>query len=169
MSGKREQQAIKRDSSATVTKGFHYVPPCAFLLEGLGISAADFEGSGTITVTRRCLQALISEVARQMQFDDQWYSGTYPDVEGARLAGDVKSLREHFISSGYLEGRVPIELPFDPQWYWGYYADIAKAFPSADPDAMRIHFQTKGYFEGRAGTAEMLLDVNRWLKLVKGD
>ena len=104
-----------------------------------------------------------------MQFDDQWYSGTYPDVEGARLAGDVKSRREHFISSGYLEGRVPIELPFDPQWYWGYYADIAKAFPSADPDAMRIHFQTKGYFEGRAGTAEMLLDVNRWLKLVKGD
>jgi hypothetical protein len=64
---------------------------------------------------------------------------------------------------------VPIELPFDPQWYWGYYADIAKAFPSADPDAMRAHFQTKGYFEGRAGTAEMLLDVNRWLKLVKGD
>ena len=54
-----------------------------------------------------------------MQFDDQWYSGTYPDVEGARLAGDVKSLREHFISSGYLEGRLPIELPFDPQWYLG--------------------------------------------------
>ena len=34
---------------------------------------------------------------------------------------------------------------------------------------MRAHFQTKGYFEGRAGTAEMLLDVDRWLKLAKGD
>jgi hypothetical protein len=167
MSGNRGQQnQEKRHNNGVLTK-HEYIPPCAFLLAGLGISAADLAGDGTVAVARKFLRVLISEFARRMQMDENWYAETYPDVEGARLAGDINSLREHFARSGYFEGRLAAALPFDPQWYRGYYRDIADAFPSADPNAMRRHFLTSGYFEGRAGTAEMLAEVERWQELTK--
>jgi hypothetical protein len=166
--GQQRQQPIKRDDNSNLTEDYQYFPPCSLLAEGLGISAANLTGSGTVAVTRKFLRELISELARRMRMDENWYAETYPDVEGARLAGDVESLREHFAKSGYIEGRLPAALPFDPQWYRRHYRDIADAFPSADPDAMREHFLASGYFEGRAGTAEMLVEVERWQALAKG-
>lgn len=144
-----------------------YLPPCAFMLEHLGLSAADVRGQGTAPVSRRFLRVLIAEFVARAHFDQDWYAETYPDVEGARLAGDVKSLHHHFKTSGYLEGRLPAELPFDPQFYRRHYKDIAESFPASDPEGMRAHFLTSGYFEGRAGTAEMLAEVERWQALVK--
>ncbi len=88
-----------------------YPPPCAFLLEQLGVSAPDVRGHGTASVSRRFLRALIGEFVARARFDHDWYAETYPDVEGARLAGDIQSLHEHFKRSGYFEGRLPAELP----------------------------------------------------------
>jgi len=118
-------------------------------------------------VTRTFLRVLIAELAARAHFDKDWYAETYPDVEGARLAGDVKSLHHHFKTSGYFEGRLPAELPFDPQFYRRHYKDIAESFPASDPEGMRVHFLTSGYFEGRAGTAEMLAEVERWRALAR--
>jgi hypothetical protein len=167
--GQQRQQTVKRDDNVSLTEDYQYFPPCSLLLEGLGISATDLTGGGAVAVavTRKFLRELISEFVCRMRMDENWYAETYPDVEGARLAGDIESLREHFVRSGYLEGRLPAALPFDPQWYRRHYRDIADAFPSADPDEMRTHFLTSGYFEGRAGTAEMLAAVERWQALAK--
>ena len=106
-----------------------YLPPCAFMLEHLGLSAADVRGQGTAPVSRRFLRVLIAEFVARAHFDQDWYAETYPDVEGARLAGDVKSLHQHFKTSGYFEGRLPAELPFDPQFYRRHYKDIAEFVP----------------------------------------
>jgi hypothetical protein len=144
-----------------------YLPPCAFLLEHLGVSALDVQGHGTASVSKRFLRTLIAEFAACARFDHDWYAETYPDVEGARLAGDIQSLHDHFKRSGYFEGRLSAELPFDPQFYRRHYKDIADSFPASDPEGMRAHFLTSGYFEGRAGTAEMLAEVERWQALVK--
>jgi hypothetical protein len=155
-----------RASQSGQSREGEYLPPCKFLLEGLGIALADLQGTGTTSVSREFLRTLIGELVRRPRFDDSWYAENYPDVEGARLAGDIKCLHEHFTTTGYFEDRLPAELPFDPQWYRMYYRDIAEAFPSADPEAARTHFLTGGYFEGRAGTAEMLAEVDRWRALV---
>ena len=80
-----------------------------------------------------------------MHVEDNWYAENNPDAEGARLAGDIKSLREHFLMSGYFEGRLPAELPFDPLWYRKHYLDITQSFPASDPGNMRPeHFLSKG-------------------------
>jgi hypothetical protein len=168
MSDLRIQSRQKTDKAPGVPgqeRTSAYSPPCALLLDGLGISSSDLEGNGTANVSRAFLRALISELAARMGFDEDWYAEMYPDVEGARLAGDIKSLHEHFKLSGYFEGRLPAELPFDPQWYRRYYKDIADAFPASDAQGMRMHFLKSGYFEGRAGTAEMLADAERFRTL----
>jgi hypothetical protein len=170
MSGARGQQrpsTAGRADNAEIAENFDYLPPCSLLLEGLGVTEADLTGSGTVPVSRKFLRVLISELACRPRVDEHWYAETYPDVEGARLAGDIKSLREHFIVSGYIEGRLPAPLPFDPRFYCKHYRDIADAFPSADADTLRRHFLSSGYFEGRAGTAEMLAGVERWQALTK--
>jgi hypothetical protein len=169
MSGTRGQQrpsTVRSEDNGEITEDF-YLPPCSLLLEGLGVTKADLTGNGTVPVSRKFLRALVCELARQTRLDERWYAETYPDVEGARLAGDIKSLRAHFFESGYIEGRLPAPPRFDPRVYGKHYRDIADAFPSADAETLRRHFFSSGYFEGRAGTADMLAEVERWQALTK--
>jgi hypothetical protein len=46
-----------------------YLPPCAFMLEHLGLSAADVRGQGTAPVSRRFLRVLIAEFVARAHFD----------------------------------------------------------------------------------------------------
>src|SRR6185437_5580264 len=84
MSGTRGQQTTKRDDNISLTEDYQYFPPCSLLIEGLGVTATDLTDGGTVAVTRKFLRELISELARRMRMDDNWYAETYPDVEGAR-------------------------------------------------------------------------------------
>ena len=144
-----------------------YVPPCRMVLGALGISLEELNGGGRATVSAKALRTLIRELVRRTEFDPEWYSRNNPDVEGARLAGDVTSPRQHFVEAGYFEGRLPRELPFDPRFYRRHYADIAESFPASDASGMREHFLHTGYFEGRAGTAAMLEDIAYWRRLLE--
>jgi hypothetical protein len=144
-----------------------YFPPCALLLEQFGVSVKDIQGKGTVTVPRSLLRILLGELAVRGRFDEEWYARKYPDVEGARLAGDIKSLQEHFTTAGYFEGRLSCEPPFDREWYRQYYHDIAEAFPASDSEGMRQHYLTAGFHEGRGGTQECLTELERWIALGK--
>lgn len=99
------------------------------LFDYLPISAPDLEGTGIAPVSREFLRILINELARRQRLDEAWYAETYPDVEGVQLVGHIKSLREHFATSGYVGGRPPAELPFDPEWYRSRDPDPAEAYP----------------------------------------
>jgi len=144
-----------------------FVPPLNLLLRGLGITERDL-GMETVTVSTAFLRFIISEIVSRGAFDPVWYADRYPDVEGARLAGQVASLHAHYCRQGYFEGRFSGEMPFDPDWYYSRYEDVARAFSPADPEALRRHFETQGCLEGRAGTPEQRKDADRWVEAVRG-
>ena len=81
-----------------------YVPPAALLMKGLGITERDLS-KDTVSVSTAFLRFIISELVSRGRFDPRWYSERYPDVEGARLAGEVTSLHGHYCTQGYFEGR----------------------------------------------------------------
>jgi hypothetical protein len=139
-----------------------YFPPGNLLLQQLGVSAADLRDA-KVQVNGPALGFLIAAFARRVSFDPDYYAQANPDVEGARLAGDVPSLYAHFLTAGYLEGRLPSELAFDPAWYHSHYEDIGASFRASDTEGMRDHYVTKGYFEGRAGTEAELPEAELWL------
>lgn len=143
-------------------KATGYYPPPQIILDQLGVKLVDLIGGGNVTVSAKFLRILIAELLKTVEFDQDWYARTNPDVEGARLAGDIKSLHEHFLATGYFEGRLPHKLPFDPQFYRRHYRDIAETFPASDPEGMEDHFLSTGFFEGRAGTADMLAEAEYW-------
>jgi hypothetical protein len=140
-----------------------YVPPIELVLRGLGITDADLQREQA-TVSVQFLRFILGELVRQGRFDPAWYAERNPDVEGARLAGEVPSLHEHYCTTGYFEGRLPCELPFDSDWYYSRYDDVSQAFSPADPDALLQHFRSQGWREGRAGTPEHRRDADRWLE-----
>lgn len=141
----------------------HYVPPVTVVLRGLGITEFDLQQK-TVSVSTPFLRFIISELVRRGAFDPAWYAERYPDVEGARLAGQSPSLHQHYCTQGYFEGRLPCEPPFDPDWYYSRYDDVSRAFSPADPAALRQHFTSQGWWEGRAGTPELRNDADRWLE-----
>jgi hypothetical protein len=149
--------------NAPPAEAAEYIPPCRLVLERLGISEADLKQE-KVTVSARFLLSLIRQFARAATFDPEWYAAKYPDVEGAVLVGDIPSLQEHFVTSGYVEGRLPHELPFDPGWYHDHYKDIAQAYARDDVAGMRSHYLTGGYYEGRVGTKEALPLIEEWVR-----
>lgn len=140
-----------------------YVPPVTVMLRGLGITESDLQ-QPAVAVSTSFLRFIIGELVSRGEFDAFWYASRYPDVEGARLAGEVPSLHDHYCKQGYFEGRLPRELPFDPDWYHSHYEDVSRVFSPADPDAMHQHYRTQGWWEGRSGTPEMCKDADRWLE-----
>lgn len=139
-----------------------YLPPVALILRGLGLAELD-GASGRVTVNAAFLRFLIGELLRGTRFDQRFYAEQYPDVEAARLAGDVASLREHFLGQGYFEGRLPHPFPFDARWYRKHYKDLAGVFPPDEVGELRHHFYTCGWQEGRVGVPDAEGDARRWL------
>ena len=127
------------------------VTPAGRIFRLLGIEAAALDDT-TVTVNAEGLSFLLRELARHQPFDPEFYAESYPDIEAARMAGKVADLHEHFVRSGFIEGRLPADPPFDPVWYVQHYPDIATAIPANDIAALRNHFITAGLIEGRAGT-----------------
>ena len=144
-----------------------YMPPIAVVLRGLGLTEPELRQE-TVTVSTCFLRFIISELVSRGEFDPAWYAARYPDVEGARLAGRVSSLHQHYCTQGYFEGRAPCELPIDPDWYHSQYDDVSQAFSPADFDAMCQHYRTQGWREGRAGTPGLRKHADRWLEAASG-
>jgi SAM-dependent methyltransferase len=79
---------------------------------------------------------------------EAWYLSQYPDVK-AHIPGQFQSARDHFISCGYQEGRVPSKPTVDEAWYLATYPDVADAIRSGRAKSGYDHFIETGYGEGR--------------------
>jgi hypothetical protein len=77
----------------------------------------------------------------------------------------VTSLREHFIHTGYFEGRRPSPLYVDSAWYVSTYPDIAEALAKGEVASARRHFEERGLQEGRAGSSRQLDEMRRWTEI----
>jgi hypothetical protein len=143
-------------SHGTRGKAKSHVVPAERIFRLLGIAASELENE-TVTVDAKGLRRLMQEFARHQPFDPEYYGESNPDIEAARLAGHISDLHEHFIRSGFFEGRLPAEPPFDPVWYAAHYTDLAATIPAHDVKALRNHFLSAGLAEGRAGTEASLM------------
>ena len=139
-----------------------YVPPLALVLQGLDVTEMDFRGP-RVSVSASFLRFVLGEMARAMPFDPAYYGDANPDVEAARLAGDVATLHDHFVAQGYFERRQPHALPFDAFYYVNHYDDLAAAFDPKDASTLHTHYQGHGWQEGRAGVSWQRADADRWV------
>jgi hypothetical protein len=143
-----------------------YTPPIGLILDGLDTNELEMNKT-RVSVTSSFLRFLIGEMARAMPFDPDYYRHANPDVEAARLAGDVATLHEHFVLQGYFERRQPHDLPFDAAYYASNYDDLSRAFDIRDSATLRRHYDGHGWQEGRVGVSWQRTDADRWVSAAR--
>jgi len=84
----------------------------------------------TATKMSFLVELLRSRVA-QIHVDESWYLNRNPDVRRAVRDGAVKDGREHFVTSGFYEHRLPYEICVDEAWYLECYEDVRQAVLAA--------------------------------------
>jgi len=113
------------------------------------IAALLAESSEAAPELRKEMRSLIASYASRWPFDEKFYLRTYGDVAVAVAQGKITSPLLHFCSSGYAEGRLPIDPDVDPIWYLETYPDVADAIQNGLVDSADEHFRKDGYREGR--------------------
>jgi len=74
---------------------------------------------------------------------------TYRDVDEAISLGKFDTAREHYVETGYFEGRFPRKILVDEQWYVATYSDVAEAIKRGRFVKAQEHYEKDGYREGR--------------------
>jgi hypothetical protein len=108
------------------------------------------EGHRTLTCDRDGLVEILTEMLRAAPFDEKWYLEHYPDVAQAVQRGEISSARQHYVGTGYFEGRLPGLNGFDARAYCSVHSDLEHILlePAGDRLAEQ-HFIEHGYREGR--------------------
>jgi hypothetical protein len=144
-----------------------YLPPLELICRILGVRAIPGEGTSMLTVDAAGLRWLVSAIIEQQPVDESWYQETNPDVAGAIMAKDIASGREHFIRTGYFEGRLPGPLTCDESWYLRQNPDVATAVRKGEILDGKTHFSETGWREGRAGVPEHEIIAKQLLDSVR--
>jgi hypothetical protein len=124
----------------------YYITPFDSPMRQLGFGEAS---KSDITMTRGQFEKLLRSMLRYVEADEAWYRNTYPDVDEAIRNGTVPSARDHFVSSGYFEGRKRGRVLVDEQWYLAQYPDVAEGIELGEFMSAQQHFDSHGEKEGR--------------------
>jgi hypothetical protein len=141
-------------------------PPVDVLTSYLGISPSQLEkpDGEVIPVKAELLQLLLKLALHQAPFDPDWYAGKYPDVADAVSRGEITSLKEHFVSTGYFENRLGAEVEVDADWYAATYPDISAAITEGRIASAKAHYNTVGKKEWRIPTPDAADEQRAWRK-----
>jgi hypothetical protein len=123
--------------------------------------------TGEVRLPIALFEKLLAELMRP-SFDPDWYRGAYPDVADGIEAKVVSSELDHFVKSGYLEGRFPGIEDVDEAWYLRTYPDVARAVASGVIASAHVHYHNNGYQEGRAPNPTAAAELAAWHRALSG-
>ncbi len=83
------------------------------------------------------------------RFDEQWYLKNNPDVAAAVRAKKISSGHDHYVTTGYFEGRLPYEIDVDEEYYFSKNDDVKKAARAKKVKSAKEHWYSNGMKEGR--------------------
>jgi hypothetical protein len=137
-----------KDMDAKVVSKSNYVIPYILLLRQVGIDEYT-ANDGIIELSRDQLLSLIQKLLVSVPVDEIWYKTTYKDIDEAIGTGVVSSAKEHFVSNGYFEGRLPAKIVVDEDFYISQYPDVADGIADGEINSAQEHFESHGFAEGR--------------------
>ena len=125
-----------------------YIVPYNLLLRQ-SASTSIWAMASVVELTRDQFFSLIRKLLVAVPVDEVWYTTTYKDIDEAIQTGSVSSAKEHFVSNGYFEGRLPAKIVVDEAYYVSQYPDVAEGIDEGQIDSAQDHFESHGFGEGR--------------------
>jgi hypothetical protein len=144
-----------------------YVPHIDLLLQTLRINRERLGSRSKIAIDTKLLRALLRALAARMPFSEEFYLATYPDLAEAHAVGKVPDLHEHFIESGFFEGRCGAPPEVDEAYYTGLYKDVGQAVLRGDIKSGADHYLRTGIAEGRVPNAVLRGAIDNWMALLR--
>jgi hypothetical protein len=136
------------------------------LLECLTLNPDMLQALPKVPVPARALRALISVLAADLPFDEDFYAATYPDLAAARDDGRIPDLHKHFVELGYLEGRLGAQPQVDEKFYRNMYPDVAAAIAKGTMKSALEHYVRAGAVEGRFASETHMRVCRRWEQIL---
>lgn len=143
-----------------------FLPHIELLLQSLRISRDRLNSRSKVAIDTRLLRTLLQCLARQLPFDPIFYQENNPDIATAHAAGQITDLHQHFIESGFFEGRFGAPPPVDEPFYATSYKDIGDAIRRGDIVSGADHYMRSGAAEGRIPSEAMRVEVERWTSVL---
>jgi hypothetical protein len=143
-----------------------YIPTYETIRRAVGLDS-DALHRNEVTIPSDFLRFLFEVILRMAHFDEERYRLMNADLADAEKDGRIPSLYEHFLKTGWFEGRTPGEYSLDEAWYLSAYEDIALAVREGRLDSVRRHFNEIGQAEGRVGSPEQSRWKDLWNQALK--
>jgi hypothetical protein len=123
---------------------------------------ADAAPDAEVTISNRLFRLLVEAALANAPVDEQSYVAANPDVADAIRLRKVASGLQHYLSTGYYEGRDTGQAGFDEAWYLQRYPDVATAVQNKESASGLEHYRGPGMREWRSPNREAEADIARW-------
>ncbi len=114
-----------------------------------------------IEIVEGRLRQLLKPILLEVAMDEEWYLKVNVDVNRAVDTGLFASARDHYVTAGYFEDRMPRPILVDEAWYSRRYPDVAAALQEGKFHSGQEHFATSGFREGRLPSPGWSLQFGR--------
>lgn len=108
-----------------------------------------FKDELRVSLSYENFSELIKKFIACVPFDEEWYLEMNPDIKTAIDEGLIETAAEHYVESGYFEGRLPYAPDVNEEWYVQEYPDVAEILDRGEEESPSHHFINRGYREGR--------------------
>jgi hypothetical protein len=117
---------------------------------------------GSVHLPKSLLEFLLRQILIHAEFDEETYLRMNPDVAASVRKGEWPQAKDHYIASGYFEGRAGATKTINEAWYLRVNPDVAEAVRSGEWLSGESHYNEKGLFEWRAPNKELREVFSSW-------
>ena len=153
----------------TQVSSTEYFPHIDLILHSLRINRDRLSSKSKIAIDARLLRLMLQTIAAKLAFSEEFYMEQYPDLAEAYAAGKIPNLHQHFLDSGYLEGRIGSPPDVDEAYYLANYKDVGKAVASGDVANGAEHYMRAGAAEGRVPNAATRQSIDNWMAVLRDE
>jgi hypothetical protein len=147
-------------------RAMEFVPPYSFIMAHVSSDRNGGKSPDQLTISRRLLEFLLRCALDHIDFDEQQYLACNPDVADAVKQRKMYSGREHFIKTGYFEGRSG-GVRVDEAWYLARNPDVAAAKRAGKFDSGVDQYRLAGASEWRVPNSQSEDTITMWKSVLE--
>lgn len=144
-----------------------YIPHIDLLLQALRINRDRLNSKSKIAIDAKLLKTVLQAMIAAAPFNEEFYKQNYPDLAAAQAAGQIPDLHQHFVETGYFEGRFGAAPPVDEAYYTSTYKDVGQAVLKGDVSSGTEHYLRSGASEGRVPNEEIRSELEAWMLVLR--
>lgn len=144
-----------------------YVPHIDLLLQALRVNRDRLSSKSKIAIDAKLLKMLLQTMVANAPFSEPFYKESYPDLAAAQSAGQIPDLRQHFVETGFFEGRFGSPPPVDEGYYTSTYKDVGQAVLKGDVVSGTEHYLRSGAAEGRVPNEAIRAELEAWMLVLR--